>query len=1459
MKSGALLLVLGALIIALAVGIGCTQQQPAGAPPVGAGPAPSVTPNAPHDTATTAVPPETSLTPTRKSGQGSTPTPQTPPKARPFQLPTSTPEPPKQPLSERIDGYMAIAPQVLRSGQTENVSVSLFDRDEPAQGIVRVSLEANGRESADASGLILGTGSIALSVPDLPKGNYRLRVRGPGFQDTTSLRVESGSSLFLETDKPIYKPGQKVMMRVLIVDPELRPLTGEIVLEVQDAKGSKVFKKTAETNEFGMATLDMPLSSEPNLGVWKITARTDNTKTELDVRVEEFVLPKYEVSVELPKEWVLANEKITGRIDAEYTFGKPVQGEVEIVASRYVGRWEEYAAITRDIDGSDSFELPAVGFVAGVPGGRSMGNVSLDVTVREKSTGYEETTIRLVTVANTPVNLHLVSESRVFKPSLPFSFLVVTETPDNKPVDARVSVDLTYMGERLQRQERQTHHVITRNGTAVLTVKPPEGVVALAAEARAGEAHAALAMQASYSPSGSFIHVTQEGPGPLAVGGHARFRVHATKETTNFYYEVVARGKVVFSQVSQSPDISFPVTPVMAPGSRILVYQLLPNSEVAADYLPFEVAAVYPHQVNASFEHDQVAPGDAVNIHVETQGPSHVGLAAVDRSVFILAENRLNLQQVFDKLERLYMQPQLELHDVRLKSRVATRGALETFKDAGVVVMSNKRVPEGKEFHGPTPTPAPAMMRVVEEIVLNRAVAQAAVPTSAPVMTRVAPLSVVENQDQQLAEVTRVRQFFPETWLWTNVVTNEQGRATLPVEAPDSITTWVLRAVGISKEHGLGISESELRVFQPFFLQVDLPFSGIRGEVLPAKIALYNYLDAPQQIQVELAQSDKYELLDNARRTVTVGPNDIGGAEFRIRLTDVGKIELEVSARSSQAADAVIKEMLVEPEGVPEELVENLVLTPGNSHTFDGAVPFNAVDDSARTSVSVTGSYVAQTIDGLEGLLKMPFGCGEQNMILFAPNVFVANYLRDTEQIKPEIMAKAENLMLTGYQRELTYRRRDGSFSAFGDSDKDGSLWLTAFVLKTFSQARGMIHIDPDVLESASGWILSHQRPDGSFKPVGFLHHKELLGGLQGNTALTAYVAIALMEAGEQRAASKAVTFLELWLDDIDDPYTTAIVSYALELADSNRAGAVYDKLMSMSVNSADGLSWGTPQFELGQTPAPRALGNGRFHSGNRVAAVETTGYATLALLERGDLISAANAGKWLVNQRNAYGGYGSTQDTVVGLQAMTKFAANARHNVDMTVDLNAGNWSKRLTITPDNADVLQTVAAPAGATIEVSGQGEGQVVVQAVRRFNLPSVVNAVRPVFDIDVDYGTDHVDVDDLITISADVTFNPPVFVEAGMVVLDVAIPTGFSPVAGSIERMAEAEPRIKRHDVAGRKVIIYIEDMAAGETLSVEFQARAVFPVRAEPVTSAVYSYYRPEWRGLTLGGAMTVEG
>ena len=213
---------------------------------------------------------------------------------------------------------------------------------------------------------------------------------------------------------------------------------------------------------------------------------------------------------------------------------------------------------------------------------------------------------------------------------------------------------------------------------------------------------------------------------------------------------------------------------------------------------------------------------------------------------------------------------------------------------------------------------------------------------------------------------------------------------------------------------------------------------------------------------------------------MTVAPNEVGSAEFKIRPKSIGTQLLKVTARSKEAADAVNKSMIVEPEGVPRESVENLVIPAGTARMLQLALPrTSVVADSARNYVAVTGSLLAQTIEGLDQLLQMPFGCGEQNMILFAPDTFILKYLKGTRQLKPEVQAKAEMLLITGYQRELTYRHNDGSFSAFGEQDESGSLWLTAFVLKTFSQAKDLTFVDPDVLSQAAAWIVSQQKSDG--------------------------------------------------------------------------------------------------------------------------------------------------------------------------------------------------------------------------------------------------------------------------------------------------------------------------------------------------------------------------------------------
>jgi len=667
------------------------------------------------------------------------------------------------------DTYMAVVPKVMHSGSTESVSLTLFSKGKMVSGKVQVSLLKGNEEIARTTGNIKGKGTIEIEVPDVAEGQYQVQVKGDGFEDKATVRVEKSLLVFLETDKPIYKPGQTMHIRVVTLTGELKPEIGLTTVEVFDAKGIKIFRREVQSDDFGMAPVDLPISTEPNEGVWKISATTEKGRTQLDVRVEKYVLPKYEVRVELPRDWFLANEPIEGSVSSEYTFGKPVKGELEIRASRYVGEWREYATFSKAIDGETEFELPPVGYVAGVPEAGGKGNVILDITVTETATGYEEKTSRLLAVAESPLTLQLIPESTVFKPGLPLGILIITETPGNEPVDERVELWIRYLDGEYEEIRTEEKRVETNRGKVLFSTTPPKKAVAMIVDARAKDVETGITLQASYSPSGNFIHVEQVSEGTPRVGEEIRFKVNSTRRAANFYYEVVSRDKVVFSDYTGSSTIAFDTTPLMTPSSRLLVYQILPNSEVAADYIPFQVVPEYPHDVTAEFSKEEAEPGTEVDIKLTTEGEAKVGIAVVDKSVFILAENRLNLQQVFAELERLYMTPQVELHEVSICPTITTKGAKDVFDDAGVVVLSNNNIPEGKEYESQDRGVFAVAGGVAEK---------AAVAMDVEEEAEAAPAPAADDQagGQGLAEVQRVRQFFPETWLWAEMTTGADGR-----------------------------------------------------------------------------------------------------------------------------------------------------------------------------------------------------------------------------------------------------------------------------------------------------------------------------------------------------------------------------------------------------------------------------------------------------------------------------------------------------------------------------------------------------------------------------------------------------------------------------------------------------------------------------------------------------------
>jgi CD109 antigen len=138
-----------------------------------------------------------------------------------------------------------------------------------------------------------------------------------------------------------------------------------------------------------------------------------------------------------------------------------------------------------------------------------------------------------------------------------------------------------------------------------------------------------------------------------------------------------------------------------------------------------------------------------------------------------------------------------------------------------------------------------------------------------------------------------------------------------------------------------------------------------------------------------------------------------------------------------------------------------------------------------------------------------------------------------------------------------------------------------------------------------------------------------------------------------------------------------------------------------------------------------------------------------------------------------------------------------------------------------------------------------------------MPEVDEIDEPMLTVDVHYDSTEVEVNDIVKVSAEIAFIPPVEMEAGMVVVDVSVPTGFVPLTDTIAAVVEKDENMKRYEVAGRKVILYIENLFPGDKVSFSFDVQAQYPVKAKGTTSEVYSYYKPEIRGESLSEGIIV--
>ncbi|MEJ2146493.1 MAG: alpha-2-macroglobulin family protein [Acidobacteriota bacterium] len=1319
------------------------------------------------------------------------------------------------------------APKKLHAGSPSSFTLTLLDAQsrEPASGQVAVRLRSTDGALIQTvySGLINGRNRVEFDVPSTTSGSVVLSAEVAGIGQPLEIDsvVDRSPAVLIETDKPIYKPSQTIHGRVVLLDSRLRPVEGDVEVTIHDAKGIRVARFDLEADRYGVAPFSLELASELNLGTWKARAKSQGAESLRDIRVEEYTLPRFEIGVEFEKPWALVDETVRGSVDARYFFGKAVQGTAWIRAKRWIGEWQEYAEAEGALsDGHMAFELQPVEFVTGTVEASGQGTVLIEAGVTD-STGHEESTSEVLTITQAPVVVALIPSSKDLKPGIPTDLLVQTETPEGSPLGQHVDVEVEFFDWNQHRLKTREFALETQGGSGHVFIDAPENAAYANISAEAvRDAHRTrveIYLGSAYSSSRSFLALNRVGSDPVTVGDIVSFSTASTEPGT-VYYEVFASGRTVLSDAVESENFQFPVTAEMVPRAKVVAYRIGTNNEVAADSVSFAVGLPVSVSLSAGFDAAQVRPGDPVEVTLDagTNGPVLLGVSIVDRSVLALGESRLHLASVFEELERRFLEPQIEIHEGESGEgppfgfSAESPGALDVINEAGLDVATtpNLQIDSGQDWFfegvgggiGPPPP--------------------------------ISPLPGTADTGSGPAQVPpRLRQFFPETWVWEPILlSDDTGKATLTLTAPDSITSWALAVVGTTPdvsgdEAGILFGESELTVFQDFFVEPSLPYSVVRGESFQVKVDVFNYLDQPQSIGLELKGSEGFEILSQNELATTVPANNASSVEFLIQPTAIGDFPLEITAIGNSASDAVLRTLKVIPEGVQTERIENGVIESGQSVPLDVPTIPGMVPDSLRTILYLSPSPVAQTMKGVSDLLGMPYGCGEQNMIFLAPDIEILKYLREIGELAPEIRAEAEYYITVGYQRELTFRSDDLGFAAFGG--EQGSLWLTAFVLSTFSEAREVRDIDESVLSGAAAMLMARQLNDGSYETDDFLIHKDMDGGLANLFAMTAYVAKALAEYGGTEVGPSVLAaggYLTAHLTDVwDDPYSLALGAVCLQQVPGfeDAAEGIIDRLLQLAMTDETGMYW---------TPYP----------------VETTGYATVALLNSHQSVGrpeAQSAVDWLSTQRNSLGGYGySTQDTVVALRALFEAARKLHRDLNVELSILEGDRILHTTVVDEsNFDVLQQFELPSdGGPYTLQSVGTGSVGYQWAQRFNFPGQFLPPSSDMTLSVDYLSDHVEVDDLVDVQVSVEYTGPK-AKTGMAIVDVGVPTGFEAVSDSLDAL-RTEDVVSRVEVAGRKIIFYLDELVRGTPVHFGFQVRALFPVRAEGPVSSAYEYY-----------------
>lgn len=568
-----------------------------------------------------------------------------------------------------------------------------------------------------------------------------------------------------------------------------------------------------------------------------------------------------------------------------------------------------------------------------------------------------------------------------------------------------------------------------------------------------------------------------------------------------------------------------------------------------------------------------------------------------------------------------------------------------------------------------------------------------------------------------------VRENFPDTAYWNaEVLTDADGRATVSMTLPDTLTTWQVDVRGLTKDTRVGQAGIQIISTKDLLVRPVTPLFLVAGDHAEVGAVVHN--NTVKDLQVDVSLQAKDFSLDDAKKTNQTITVPAGGRKLVSwwgTATDAGSADLVFSAQAGSLTDASRPNNGALPilhYISPQTFSTAGSLPAAGSRLELVSLPRSYHPSGGSLSVELAPSLAATLLSGLDAIGEPPVTCSNEYLLSYIlPNLEVYRAFQASGLNDAALQERIQSRLQIAINRLLAHQdiNNDGgwtwytSWTSSWDSKLSSDPYLTASILLGLDRARG------------AGFTV---KDDAIQKAREFLYGSDSYGtdtNTDWKMDLLAFKVYVLEETGGVDNAP--ITNLYTGRDHLS-PWAQALLALTIasKFPDDSRAGELLSNLETTALRSATGAHWES-----------EARG---WH--NPSDALVTSAMVVYALAKHNPASPLlADAVRYLSVNRNAAGLWGTTYEsawTILALNAFMVGTGGYAANYTFDALLNSqplvhGQAAGPTSLTP----VLSTVPVsglysdtPNALTIE-RGEGTGSLYYRAALQVFQP--VEKVKP----------------------------------------------------------------------------------------------------------------------------------